>query len=113
MTTSKPLLPAIKAVCIKCPYFRRDEIFVNGSVGGEVKEVDTEIYWLCGAADETLFFEVPEEAKDCGGIIELETELPPDCPYTLEQTLNQTGAGRERWEDLTPLLKMKPLTIIL
>jgi len=107
MTTSKPLLPAIKAVCIKCPYFRRDEIYVNASVDGKVKEVDTEIYWLCGAADETLFFEVPASEKDNGRIIELETELPQDCPYTLEQTLNQKGAGRERWEDLMPLLKKK------
>ena len=105
MQTTPDLIPSIK-ICTRCPHFRGDFIEIFDVDDGHL--VDSEHYWLCRVLDGALFFDDPAKARESGGIIELETKiLPKCCPYTLEQTLNQEEAGRERWEDLLPMLKKK------
>ena len=107
MPTTPDLIPSLK-ICARCPHFYKDYIEVFDVNDGHF--MDSEHYWECKVIEGALFFE-PAEPKEGGGVIELETKsLPLDCPYTLEQALNQEGAGEERWSDLLPLLKAKAMT---
>jgi hypothetical protein len=106
MPTTKDLIPSIK-ICVCCRHFRNDFIEVLDPHDGHL--MDSEHYWLCEVLDGALFFD-PAKAMEGGAVIELETNLPLKCPYTLEQALTQEDAGRERWGDLLPLLKAKAMS---
>ena len=104
MSTSQDILPAIK-ICTHCPNLCTD--FIEVDVGNG--EVDSIFSWFCALDfDDLLFYDDAKNIRDNNGIIPLGMKsLPLECPYTLEHLFCQDTAGRERFNELLPLMGKK------